>query len=126
MTGSPRCFASSEGLAVHVEVVDAALDVVGEEPDVARLLEVVDVLREADLVDAALARPPDERLDSVDGESERLRAGHAGPAKVHVVVDDHAAPFRRASTAFKSARVVTLTSLASPSTTRTLPPARST
>ena len=122
----PPTFRLEDGVAVRVEVVDAAFDVVGEEPDAACLPEVVDMLREADLVDASLARPLDERLDGVDGEIERLRAGHAGTAKVHVVVDDHAAPSRRASTASRSARVVTLTSLASPSTTRTLPPARST
>ena len=53
------------GVAVLVEVVNATLEVIGQLPDLSSLPEVVDVLGEADLVDAACgvavstnARPP--------------------------------------------------------------------
>src|SRR5262249_13638971 len=71
--------------AVLVEVEVAADGLVRKRPELARLAEVVDVLGEADLVDAALEIARDERLDRGDRVDELL----ALVPQVHVVVDDH-------------------------------------
>ena len=67
------------GVHVDVEVVDAAVDVVGLHPELPGLPEVVDVLGEADLVHAALGRDLDEALGGldrvVDLRRRRLRGG---------------------------------------------------
>jgi hypothetical protein len=57
---------------VRLDVVDAALEVVRHRPQVTCLLEVVDVLGEADLVDSALRRDSDEALDGLDRVVDRL------------------------------------------------------
>src|SRR5437879_112481 len=54
-------------IAVRGQVVDAALDVVRQCPQLARLAEVVDVLGEADLVHTARGRSLDEPLDGLAG-----------------------------------------------------------
>ena len=59
----PRALRLEHGVAVVVEVVDAALRQVRHVPDLGGLPEVVDVLREADLVDAPSERRLDERAD---------------------------------------------------------------
>src|SRR5262249_2704756 len=67
-------------VAVPVEVVATALDVVRNGPELASLAEVVDVLGKADLVDAALPRDLDEALHGRHAEVDRL----VGCAEMHV------------------------------------------
>ena len=78
-------FSVEHGVAVSVEVVDAALRLVRQVPDLEGLPEVVDVLGEADLVDSALGGGLEEALDGFQRVLDLLRRA----AKVHVVVDDH-------------------------------------
>src|SRR5439155_17177031 len=59
-----------DGFAVRLEVEDAALVEVGNVPHLERLAEVVDVLREPDLVDAPRRGLLDEALDSTGGERD--------------------------------------------------------
>ena len=61
LDGQPRTLGLEHGVAVDVEVVDAPLGQVRNVPDLGGLPEVVDVLGEADLVDAARQRRLDER-----------------------------------------------------------------
>src|SRR5262249_12811080 len=103
---------------VRVEVVDAALRLVRHRPERAQLREVVAVLGEADLVDPGVARGLDERLDGLRVVGDLLPL----VAQVHVVVDDHSSAAARS----RSAASVTFSSLGSPATTRTRPPAAST
>src|SRR5204862_321117 len=103
---------------VRLEVIDAALRLVGLRPERAQLREVVAVLRKADLVDSRRPRRVDERLDRPRVVRDLL----APVAQVHVVVDDH----NRAATRSRSSASVTLSSRGSPSTLRTRPPAAST
>src|SRR5213078_4196566 len=74
---------------VEVEVVDATLALVLLDPDLAGLAEVVDVLREADLVDAALGRRLQVRPHSCRRVVDLLRLPDLPAAEMHVVVDDH-------------------------------------
>ena len=112
------------GIDVRVEVVDAPLGLVLERPDRPGLPEVVDVLGEPDLVDAARGGRLDEPLDRLD----RVRDPLLRVAQMHVVVDDHAdaVPPSHDSTSARSAAVVTFSSRGSPSTTFTRPPRPST
>src|ERR1700722_17697685 len=96
----------------------AALDVVRPRPERLRLLEVVHVLGEADLVHAALPRTLDERFHGAHGVVDPATL----VAQMHVVVDDHSSDATRA----RSSAVVTLRSSGSPGTTFTRPPAAST
>ncbi len=75
--------------AVGLEVVRTSIELVGQIPDLPCLLEVVDMLGEADLVDATSRRRCDESLDRGDGEVEWLDAVDRLAAEVHVVIDDH-------------------------------------
>src|SRR4051794_6603073 len=113
-------------LDVRLDRVDAALDLVRDRPERTRLDEVVDVLGEADLVDAARGCGFDPALDGLDVVGDRLVLG----SQVHVVVDDHPAcalsSLSQASTCSRSASSVTLSSRRSPSTIRTRPPEAST
>src|SRR5262249_56562299 len=115
-------------VAVPVEVVATALDLVRNGPELASLAEVVDVLGKADLVDAALPRDLDEALHGRHAEVDRL----VGCAEMHVVVDDHgtdpraSSASRRASTIRRSSGSVTFSKRASPGTAVTRPPAAST
>src|SRR5581483_894586 len=108
---------------VVVEVVDAALRLVRQRPESPRLPEVVDVLREAELVDAAAAAGLDVALDRGHGVVDRLLVLRR-PPRVQVVVDDHADS--HSSISARSAAVVTFSRRGSPSTTAILPPWRST
>src|SRR6476619_1569182 len=103
---------------VPVDVVAAALDHEGLVPELTGLLEVVDVLREADLVDVSFRGGLDEALDRLDGEVDLT----GGVAQVHVVIDDH----KNEETSSRSPWSVTLSSLWSPGTTVTRPPRAST
>src|SRR5581483_2365357 len=115
----PSLLGLEHGVAVGVEVVDAALALVRDLPQLARLAEVVDVLGEADLVDSAPAGGLDERLDRGDLVCDLL----ALVAKVHVVVDDHES---HDSTSARSSASVIFSSRRSPGTTATRPPLAST
>src|SRR5439155_8880951 len=96
-----------DGFAVRLEVEDAALVEVGNVPQLERLAEVVDVLREPDLVDAPRRGLFDEALDSTGGECDLAPL----VTEVHVVVDDHdAGAPSSSSTSSRSAGVVTLRS----------------
>src|SRR5262249_14194021 len=115
-------------VAVPVEVVATALDLVRNGPELASLAEVVDVLGKADLVDAALPRDLDEALHGRHAEVDRL----VGCAEMHGEVED---PGRdggawsaagRASTIGRSSGWVPLRKRASPGTAVTRPPAAST
>src|SRR5207247_387012 len=87
-------------------------------PERARLREVVNVLREADLVDAGGARPLDERVDG-----PRVVRDLAAPvAKMQVVVGDHVSGASRS----RSAASVIFASRGSPGTIFTRPPLAST
>src|SRR5690348_683759 len=114
----PLLFRRGDRAHIAVEVVRAALHHVLLVPEASGLLEVVDVLREADLVDAALCSHLDEPLDG----RERVIDPLFGIAQVHVVVDDHSSE----ATSSRSAASVTLTSLESPGTVVTRPPVAST
>src|SRR5581483_8234777 len=115
----PSLLGLEHGVAVGVEVVDAALALVRDLPQLAGLAEVVDVLGEADLVDSAPAGSLDERLDRGDLVCDLL----ALVAKVHVVVDDHES---HDSTSARSSASVIFSSRRSPGTTATRPPLAST
>src|SRR5581483_6144322 len=109
-----------DGVAVEVEVVDAPVGLVRQVPELPRLPEVVDVLGEADLVDAARRCGLDEALDRLD----RVHDPFVGIAQVHVVVDDH--PASQLSTSARSSGPDTFRRRCSPGTTAIRPPAAST
>src|SRR5215218_9575412 len=113
---APLCL--DDRLDVWRDVVRAALDVVRHRPQVPRLLEVVDVLGEPDLVDPALGSSFDEALKGFDGVVDGL----VRRAEMHVVVDDQS----QDATSSRSAGVVTFSRRVSPSTARTRPPFAST
>ena len=98
---------------VAVEVVDAALEHRLLVPEVPRLLEVVHVLGEADLVDAAIRG----RLDVSLHRRDRVVDPLVWIAQVHVIVDDH----RKDATSSRSERSVTFRSVRSPGTVATRP-----
>ena len=105
-----------DGVHVGLEVVAAAVELVRQRPERPRLLEVVDVLGESDLVDPALGRRFDVALDGLD----RVVDGLVRRAEMHVVVDDQS----QEATSSRSAGVVTFSRRGSPSTARTRPPRR--
>jgi hypothetical protein len=107
-----------DGLHVRFDVVHAALELVRDRPQLAGLLEVVDVLGEPDLVDAALGGSLDVALDGLDRVVDRL----VRRPEVHVVVDDQS----QLSTNARSLASVILTNWGSPATMRTRPPCAST
>src|SRR6185437_388260 len=101
---------------VGVKVVNAALGLVRQLPERTGLPEVVDVLREADLVHRVLGRGFDERLDRVG----RVRDSLLRVAQVHVVVDDH----RRSSRSRPAASLGRSAFQTIPSTTTSAQPPR--
>src|SRR5262249_30905295 len=116
----PPALGFDQCIDVHVEVVDATLELVRQRPHRPRLLEVVDVLGEPNLVDAASDCGLDEALHPGHGVVDLL----IGVAEVHVVVDDHR--LNQRSTSARSSGEVTFRSRGSPSTTLTRPPPAST
>ena len=67
---APSCL--EHRLAIRIQVAHAALDLVRNVPDLGRLTEVVDVLREAELVHAAPSCSLHEPFGCVDGVLDSL------------------------------------------------------
>src|SRR6185437_1091888 len=103
---------------VRIDVVHAPLQLVRNLPQRTTLGEVVDVLREPDLVHTDGMSRRDERIDRPGVERNVLTR----VTEMHVVVDDHSS----AATRSRSPASVTLINFGSPSTTFTLPPRAST
>src|SRR5262249_12243423 len=103
-----------DGGHVAVEIMDAALQHVLLIPEPAGLHEVVDVFREADLVEPALSGHLHEPLDRRDRMVDPL----IGITQVHVVVDYQSSEATRS----RSPASLPFTRLHSPTTLLTRPP----
>ena len=110
---------------VGLEIVSHAVSLVWMRDEALELAEVVEVLGEADLVDAMRSGRVDISLDRGCSVLDRALFRPCSRAtEVHVVVDDHR--LSSASTSSRSSAVVTLTRRLSPSTILTRPPLAST